>query len=385
MADLSKVGEREALKVRREPHWQRLRPGCYLGYRPSSKGGAGTWIARVYAEESHAYRWRSLGGFGDRSSRDRFIAAKEAAEKFADEIERGHIPNEELQTVEDACRRFAAGRKDDEARFRRLVYSDPIAKVKLAKLRRSHVMAWRVRLEATPALVSRRKNGKPVTRPRSPATVNREMEVLRTALGAVLALGTPNTEAAWQEALRPIKNAVKRRTLYLNLKERRALIKAVDVEAEQFVRALCLLPLRPGAVAALTVADWDPRTAELTIGKDKAGGGRRIVVPKATARLFTNSAKGEEAGAPLFTRSNGKAWDKNYWNEPIATAARAAELPSNTTAYTLRHSTITDLVASRLPLLTIAQISGTSAEMIEKHYGHLVRHAAVEALATLNL
>ena len=53
--------------------------------------------------------------------------------------------------------------------------------------------------------------------------------------------------------------------------------------------------------------------------------------------------------------------------------------------YTLRHSVITDLVAAGLPLLTVAQISGTSAEMIEKHYGHLVRQAAVEALATLTL
>jgi integrase len=55
------------------------------------------------------------------------------------------------------------------------------------------------------------------------------------------------------------------------------------------------------------------------------------------------------------------------------------------TAYTLRHSTITDLVSSGLPLLTIAQISGTSAEMIERHYGHLIRDAATEALAGLAL
>ena len=60
-------------------------------------------------------------------------------------------------------------------------------------------------------------------------------------------------------------------------------------------------------------------------------------------------------------------------------------LPANVTAYTLRHSVITDLVATGLPLLTVAQISGTSAEMIERHYGHLVRSAVVEALATLNL
>jgi hypothetical protein len=30
--DLSRVGERERLKAQREPHWQRLRAGCFLGF-----------------------------------------------------------------------------------------------------------------------------------------------------------------------------------------------------------------------------------------------------------------------------------------------------------------------------------------------------------------
>jgi integrase len=211
------------------------------------------------------------------------------------------------------------------------------------------------------------------------------MAVFRTALGKVLPLGTPNTEAAWQEPLKPVKNAVKRRTLYLNRDQRRALVEAIDAEAEPFVRTLCLLPLRPGAAAALTAGDFDKRTDELTIGKDKAGHSRRIVVPDVAARLFATAAKNKLPAAPLFTRANGKAWDKETWNDALAAAAKAAKLPPHVTAYTLRHSTITDLVTAGLPLLTVAQISGTSAEMIEKHYGHLVRDAAVEALAGLAL
>jgi integrase len=178
---------------------------------------------------------------------------------------------------------------------------------------------------------------------------------------------------------------VKRRTLYLNRDQRRALLQEIESEAEPFVRALCLLPLRPGAVAALTIADFDRRTAELTIGKDKSGNQRRIVVPDTAARLFSAQCKDKLPGAPLFTRDNGQPWDKETWKGPIATATQAAKLPDGVTAYTLRHSTITDLVSAGLPLLTVAQISGTSAEMIETHYGHLVRHAAVEALAGLAL
>ena len=381
--DLSRISVRDSLCPRREPHWQRLRPGCFVGYRPSTKTGIGTWIGRAYDEEHKKYRIRAFGSFAHDAPRDRFTRAKAAAEAFASDVERGGIIEERLDSVADACRRFAKSRPDDEARFRRFVYPDPIGAIRLTKLRRGHLEKWRERVASTPARVSRRKKGKQSTRQRSPSTLNRDMAALRAALGQVLALGRPNSESAWQEALRPIKNATRRRTLYLTREQRRALLEHLDPEAEPFVRALCFLPLRPGAIAALTVGAFDVTTSELTIIKDKAGEHRRILLPKAAAELFSRASDGKPVDAPLFTRSNGTAWDKNSWKIPIAAAARAAELPPNSTAYTLRHSTITDLVSSGLPLLTIAQISGTSAEMIEKHYGHLVRHAAVEALAAL--
>jgi hypothetical protein len=42
-------------------------------------------------------------------------------------------------------------------------------------------------------------------------------------------------------------------------------------------------------------------------------------------------------------------------------------------------------VRHSLPPLTIAQISGTSAGMVELHYGHLAPDAGVKALAGLAL
>lgn len=184
-----------------------------------------------------------------------------------------------IETVEEACRRYAESRPDTVGRFTRNVYSDPIAKVKLAKLRRHHLLAWRRRLEEKPAMVTRRKKGTQITRPRAPSSINRDMAVLRAALNKVLAPGTPDTEAAWQEALKSIRNADRQRTLYLDRDQRRALLKSGNTEVEPFVRTLCLLPLRPGAVANLTASDFDKRTSEFTIGKDKTGKSRRILVP----------------------------------------------------------------------------------------------------------
>ncbi len=383
--DLSKVGNRERLKVQREPHWQRLRAGCFLGFRPSKRGGKGTWIARVYDEDANRYQVKSLGDFGTLPGNEIFAAAKKEAERLAELVESGGEIRAKIETVADACRAYAKDRPEAEQRFKRYVYEDAIAKVKLDKLRRRHVKEWRVRLESRPALVSRSKGGDPVERERAPSTVNRDMAVLRAALSKVLSPGAPNSEAGWQEALKAIPNANGRRTLYLDRKQRKKLIENTDAEAEPFVRALCLLPLRPGAMAALTAGDFDKRTAELTIGKDKTGKPRRIQMPQEAALLLAKQAKNKLPGAPLFMRANGKAWDKDSWKRPIATAVTAAGLPAHATAYTLRHSTITDLVSAGLPLLTIAQISGTSAEMIERNYGHLASDAAVKALGELSL
>lgn len=383
--DLSKVGERDKLKARPEPYWQRLRAGCFIGYRPSKRGGKGGWIARAYDADAGCYRLKALGDFGTLAGSAIFAAAKQEAEAFADLVEAGGTVRAKMETVADACRAYAETRPEAEARFARYVYSDPVAKVKLAKLRRRHLQEWRTRLEKTPAKVSRSKRGEVRVRNRAASTMNRDMTALRAALAAVMQPGMPGSDAAWQEALRATRNADGRRTLTLDREERRMLLAHIEAEAAPFLRGLCLLPLRPGALASLKVGDFDKRTSELSIAKDKKGKDRRIVVPAEAAALFTEQAKDKLPGAPLFMRANGEAWNKDAWKKPIKRAAKAAGLPAAVTAYTMRHSVITDLVGLGLPLLTIAQISGTSAAMIEKHYGHLAKDAAVKALAELAL
>lgn len=386
-ADLSTVRVRQSLKPHPNghPYRQRIRPGCFVGYRPQPDGAAGLWSARAYDEEARLYRDKALGSFAEKPASERFAVAKAAAEAFAATIEAGGAPAVEVLTTADACREYAKVNPEAEGRFKRHVYEEPIGKIALGKLRRRHLKDWRARLAARPALVSRRKKGERLTRPRAPASINRDMAMLRAALRKVLPPGQPNTEAAWQEALTAIKNADGRRTLYLDREQRRALLAKTSALAEPFVRALCLLPLRPGALAALSVRDFDRRTGELTIGKDKAGHARRIIIPPAAAKLLTEQSKDKLPTAQLFAREAGAPWDRHTWKTPIREAAAAAKLPAETTAYTLRHSTITDLVTGGLPLLTVAQVSGTSAAMIEKHYGHLVGEAARKALAKLTI
>jgi hypothetical protein len=133
--DLGKVGDREKLAVQREPHWQRLRTGCFLGFRRSKRDGKGTWIARVYDEDSGKYRLKALGDFGTLPGKEMFAAAKKEAEALAELVESGGEVRATIQTVADACKEYAKTRPEAAQRFGRYVYGDALAKVKLAKLR----------------------------------------------------------------------------------------------------------------------------------------------------------------------------------------------------------------------------------------------------------
>ncbi len=387
MPDLSKIGEREKLKPKPgdEPHWQRLRQGSYVGFRPSKKGKRGTWFARVYNSDTNRNSRKALGNYSSFDGHDIFTQAKIDAEAWAETVESGGERSRDMVTVKDACDAYLREKHCSIQRgiLRRHVYSDFIAEVKLDKLRRHHLRDWRKRLEETPALLTRNKKGEKRYKERSKSTVNRDMVPLRAALMHVCKPGAPNTDAAWQEALRPFKGADKRRKLYLDKAERKRLIDAMRDDARPFVQGLCLLPLRPGALADLTAHDFDQRTRKLTIGKDKDGNPRQITVPPVIADFFEKQVKGKLPAAPIFARAGGDAWNKDAWKYPIKDAVRVAGLPGAVSAYTLRHCVITDLIRAGLPILTVAQLSGTSVTMIEKHYGHLVRDDAEEALATL--
>lgn len=212
------------------------------------------------------------------------------------------------------------------------------------------------------------------------------MTALRAALNLARDNGHATTDQAWRSKLKPVENAGGRRDVYLDADQRRSLIAAAPDDVAALLRALSLVPLRPGAVAGLTVGNFDKRLLTLSIGKDKAGADRKITLPTATGAFFDALCQDRPPDAPLLARADGKAWDRHAWKGPIKDAVIAAKLLMAATAYALRHSAITDLIAlHRLDTLTVAQLSGTSLQMIDRHYGHLLREHAANALAKLAL
>jgi len=387
---ISTVAARDKLKVRREPYWTRISAGCQLGYRKMSTSAPGTWVAKYRDAETGHRDKRSLGAFADLTASLRYDAAKRAAEGWFAHLGKGGTA--EAITVKAACKNYVQHVRDTrgdkpaddlDMRFKRWIYGDSLAGTELGKLTKTKVEAWRKALAKTPVVINRDKRVEPVTRPRAASSVNRDISALRAVLNYAHDAGQVTSDLAWRVALRPTKNADGRRDVYLDLKERRSFASKASPDLALLLRGLSLVPLRPGALAALTVGSFDKRLGVLTIGQDKAGKDRRIKLPEATAAFFAEQVENKLPKAPLFAQTSGKAWNKDDWKGPIKAAAASAELSPNTTAYTLRHSVITDLVTGGLDLLTVAQLSGTSVVMIERHYGHLRADHAAAALAAL--
>ena len=122
----------------------------------------------------------------------------------------------------------------------------------------------------------------------------------------------------------------------------------------------------------------------MRVERDKKAKDRYVPIPKETAALLEKNCTGKPPSGFVFVDRNGNPWNKDSWKKAFKGAAKVADLPETVTAYTLRHSVITDLISLHdLDINTVAIISGTSARMIEQHYGHLIRDRAVSALAKL--
>jgi site-specific recombinase XerD len=386
-ARIDTVASLEKLKPRREPYWQRVRKGCFVGYRKMTTSGHGVWLARARDQEASTKQvFKPLGEFGQLADHLRFDAAAKAALAWFDHLGRGGAAR--TSTVSVACARYVqhlratksdAAANDAKARFQNYVLSHAkLAATDLTKLTPAQLEAWRKALRELPTRSGARRGER-----RSDSTLNRDMTCFRAALNLAYMDGLLTTDFAWRSKLRPIKNADQRRELYLDRAQRLKFIQKAPDDLAAFLRGLCQLPLRPGALAKLQAGDFDRRLKVLKIGQDKSGKERRIKLPDVTATFFEAATKDKLPTAPLLSRADDKAWNKDGWKWPIKAAVKAAKLPDETTAYTLRHSVISDLVHDGLDLLTVAQISGTSVAMIERHYGDLRGEIAATALARL--
>jgi len=218
----------------------------------------------------------------------------------------------------------------------------------------------------------------------SKGSSNRTLTALKAALNLAVAnrLVHPIAAREWAD-VKAYSNATQRRSLFLDLKQRRRLLEAGEGALKDLMQAAALTGARAGELTGATRGQFDARLRTITL-KGKVGA-RTVPLSPPALKLFKRLAKGKLPAAPLLTRGDGKPWGHSDWDELVRAAAGKAKLPKGVCLYTLRHSFVTQAITDGMTTLDVARLCGTSVGMIEKHYGHLVADAARKRLAAVTM
>jgi hypothetical protein len=184
MADLSRKKLRDTLPMRREPHWQYLARGAYLGFR----AGAGTWIAR-FRDRTGKQHHHALAGV---HANDYDEAVRQAQEWLIRmgaagvRVARRATVRQALDAyLADLARHGRSGAAEKTAEwFELTVYGDILAGLPLDALTQQDMLEWRERLAA------------PGTR--QPHTINRYATSVIVGLNRALDLGYVGNQRAWK-------------------------------------------------------------------------------------------------------------------------------------------------------------------------------------------
>lgn len=365
---------REALRPRREPYWSKVAAGRFLGFRRLEIGG--TWVAR-YRSDDGSQHYRALGELTPCFGYDEARAAADAWFRDLDRGVTGFLDDGTPATVATACSRYLddrrrtrgpANARDAERRFARTIDGTALAALPLARVRARHIKEWRDAL---------------VEGGLSRASANRTLVPLKAALHLAVRDGLASADLTGECAkVPPFEGASRRRDLYLDRQQRRALLAACTGPLRDLVEAATLTGSRAGELTGATRGDYDRRTRTLHVnGKT---GPRSVPLNPRAVTLFDRLAKGKLPGAPLLTKDGVNRWQHSDWDKLIRAAAAEAGLPAGVCLYTLRHSWITSALLGGMSTLEVAKIAGTGLPMIQRFYGHLVDDVARERLAAVD-
>lgn len=377
MADLTRKGSRERLSARREPYWQRLAAGAYLGFRR----GPDTWVARFRGRD-HKQQYRAIGEAIE------YDEAKRRAEAWLSQLtaspvrvaKRGTVRAALEAYIEDLRRhgRGAAG-IEAERRFNLIVWSDPIATTALESLTLDDMLEWRDRLQPG----------------RQNRSVNRHVRSVVAGLNRARRLGHVGNRESWQ--LIPLSDDVEDEgdtAVYLSSEQRSALIAAASPAAASFLRGLELTGARPSELAGARVSDLYGDTLRLAHRKGRPPRlrTRAVVLGPDGARFFATQAKLKLPSASIFTEDGSCPWRRHIWAREVraaivrhnATAEGSKRIDARTSAYSFRHARISELLQIYgVDPLTVASQTGTSLAMIERSYLKFIPSAIREKLAAV--
>lgn len=402
MPKIDSKNARDKLPFRRDPYWQRIAPGVFVGYRVSALAGDGAWRGRARdADGKQQYRCiESIEFTPDKVGADtKFRQAEKIVRAWYAALEQGVVPqrltvgeavlkylaDKTMLTLEqikaskhgDLCRQDRNIKKNLSV-FERAIVADEIGKVHLDRLRSDLLTAWLRRQvdDIDPMEVEVLRAAK--------STANRTWASFRAALNWAFEQRLIANDNAWRAVSRFDKATASRE--YIPSDDDIARLYAVaSPEVIRVCQFLRHTGCRPGEAYSATVKSFDRAGKTLTISPDSKTGRRVVPLSSEAAEYLATLAVGKIEKALLLTRDDGKPWETAELNKRFRIARESAGFAFEFVPYSFRHLWITN-ACNALEVLHVGQASGTSVEMIQKHYAKLQPGritAALDNMATL--
>lgn len=369
--------KRERLSQRREPYWDKLILGGYIGYRVGAIGGS--WIARFRSEDGKQ-NYKSLVLPAHLPVNEYDTATSEARNWFEAQ-QAGFNPKtgtlaEAADTYTEYLRneKGTSSAKDAEGRIRRCILPN-FGKRPLDKLTTPQIRQW------LHSFVPDSGTEEEIRKAKSSA--NRNLATFKALLNLAHKDGLIQSTAAWRR-VEKFKSVDGSRKEYLTPAQVKELLKNTESHFHDLVKAAVLTGARYGELCKLKAGDLDKANSLLNIPGGKTGS-RVFPLTKNTRAFFVGLAKNKLPDAPMLTKNGAIPWKHSDQNAPMRKAVADSGLSKDVVLYTLRHSFIAQAIDGNMNIFDIAKICGTSMEMIDKHYGKLFKGRVIEVLEKSSL
>ena len=370
---INTLNRRKQLKPRGWPYWEPVGKGKAIGFYPTETGGS--WRARIRTP-SGKQQFTQLGGDLD--------------SEYDDMLKLAHAWFEEVSDVEDVnynvkqcVKEYVAHLlvekgSDPSTRAKQLLEKHLVAKLgdlQLSALTTGRFKAWR------DGLVRVSDDAEDVRKSKDSA--NRILSQAKAAFNLAYRSGRINSDTAWKR-VQAFKAVGVARTLFLTDEQVQRLLAKARGQLLSLSKAAVLTGARYGELAGARVRDFDKRHHTLRL--DGKTGVRTAYLSDDTARFFRELTKDRLPDAWLLVKDDGEPWGTSHHSRAFRALVKKAKLPADTVFYSLRHYHISKALLAGLPVQVIAENTGTSVRMIEKHYGKFMpkdRRAMLNQVALL--
>jgi len=395
--NITTASGRRILPYRNSPYWLAIAPGLSVGYRQSSLYPEGTWYAQKRVLPSGEQVRMRIGRLPrspapEDATTDVFFEAVRLTLEWSKSLDgdSGAVeksPPEAVEiphyTVLDATNHYVLvglrGRPKAQARaeasFKYRVFGHRISRITLDTLRKKDLIDWMS--DCADQSLKRSQGGVSDSEKlrRARESANRDFRHLRAALNHAHTHELCSTKAAWSGQV-AFRGTSKGRDTYLSNEEMDRWLSHIPHPLHSFIEGPRETGARPAELADAVAGDLNLTVSSLRLktGKrreDQATTFRMVPLSNSGIAKFKAFTRDRQPDEHIFVDRDGAPWTKATWSE-CAKYAKKAGLPARTTAYSIRHATLSRWIAGGLSIFEAAKLGGTSVEMIQKHYGHIL-------------